>query len=86
MPQVTRTIHIPRSPSVVWQEFASEQAFAGGWRRRSASISRKAGPIASPVAMAPRRSAAWCWSWSPNVAWCCHGWKTVRSGVTPVGW
>ena len=26
MPQVTRTVHIPRSPSIVWKQFASERA------------------------------------------------------------
>ncbi len=26
MPQVTRTIHIPRSPRIVWKQFASESA------------------------------------------------------------
>jgi uncharacterized protein YndB with AHSA1/START domain len=26
MPQVTRSIHIPRSPNIVWKQFASENA------------------------------------------------------------
>ncbi len=42
MPQVTRTVHIPRSPSIVWKQFASEAALRG-WLAPTISIDLEEG-------------------------------------------
>ena len=42
MPQVTRTIHIPRSPSIVWKQFASERALRR-WLAPTISIDLREG-------------------------------------------
>lgn len=42
MPQVTRTIHIPRPPSIVWRQFESEEALRR-WLAATISIDLEEG-------------------------------------------
>ncbi len=82
MPQVTRTIHIPRPPSIVWTQFTSEAALRG-WLAPTIDIDlQEGGAYRIPGADGSTSIKGSCWSSFRKVASCCRGWRRVRTGVS----